>query len=91
MILEEKELLNQDSKALAVIIIVNRVLGSYREEAKICMMILMQRKMSGEIFEFEKFIKDGVKEYQIKVDTNLLKGLKKQISNSLTNNMIKSI
>ena len=88
---EEKELLQQDSKTLAVMVIANRVLGSYREEAKKCMMVLMQRKMAGDKFEFEKFIADASKEYEIKVNVNLASDMKKELMNSMTKEFVQSI
>lgn len=89
--LTKEELLQKDSKTLATIIIVNRVLGSYRNEAKVSMMILMQRRNDGDKFQFEKFIVDGAKEYKIDINLNLLDDLKQQIFASLANDIVNTI
>ena len=91
MILEYEELLKQDSKALAVTIVANRVLGSYREEAKKCMLILMQRRFAGDKFEFERFIEDAAKEYKIEVKMDFLDDLKTQITNSIAGELVRNI
>jgi hypothetical protein len=49
------------SESLAAIIISNRVLGLYTEEAKFCMSELMRRREDEkDPFEFEKFIDDQI-------------------------------
>jgi hypothetical protein len=88
---EQNKLLKQDSKTLAVTIIAYRVLGLYKEEAKKCMMVLMQRKLKGDEFEFERFIEDGVNEYKINVNTDLLSDLKKQVSHSLAKDIVNCV
>jgi len=85
------KLLKNDSKALAVTIIAYRILGLYKEEAKFCMMELMRRKQKGDIFDFESFIKDGVKEYKIDINIDHLNDLKKEITNSIAEDITKAI
>ena len=84
-----EKILEQDSKTLAVVIIANRVLGSFREEAKKCMVVLMKRRQEGDKFEFEKFIEDGVSEYKIKINMNMLDDLKKQMTNYIIKDVTK--
>jgi len=86
-----KKLLQNDSKALAVTIIAYRILGLYKEEAKFCMMELMRRKQNGDTFQFEKFIKDGVDEYKIDVNMDLMGDLKKELTNSIAKDITSSI
>jgi len=86
---DEAKLLSQDSKTLAVMVIANRVLGGYKKESRKCMIELMRRRLSGDKFEFEKFIEDGAKEYKININLNLLKDLKKQVTKSLAADMLK--
>jgi hypothetical protein len=88
---DEEKLLQQDSKTLAVTIIVNRVLGGYKKEAKKCMIELMRRRLTGDKFEFEKFIEDGSNEYKIEVNTNLFGDLKKQLLSSIARDFVKGI
>lgn len=88
---ENKKIIENDSKALAVTIIAYRVLGLYKEEAKLCMMELMRRRKLGEKFEFERFIKDGVKEYKIDINMDLLDDFKKEITESIAKDITKSI
>lgn len=49
------------SESLAAIIISNRVLGLYSDEAKICMSELLRRREDdNDPFEFEKYISDQI-------------------------------
>jgi len=49
------------SESLAAIIISNRVLGLYSEEAKACMSELLRRREDdGDVFEFEKYIDNQI-------------------------------
>ena len=49
------------SESLAAIIITNRVLGLYSEEAKSCMSELLRRRDDdGDTFEFEKYIETNI-------------------------------
>lgn len=49
------------SESLAAIIVANRVLGLYSDEAKYCMSELLRRREDeGDSFEFEKFIDEKI-------------------------------
>lgn len=49
------------SESLAAIIISNRILGLYSDEAKVCMSELLRRREDdGDTFEFEKYITDQI-------------------------------
>jgi hypothetical protein len=49
------------SESLAAIVISNRVLGLYSDEAKACMSELLRRREDeGDAFEFEKYISDQI-------------------------------
>lgn len=84
-----EKILEQDSKTLATVIIANRVLGSFREEAKKCMIALMKRRQDGDKFEFEKFIEDGVSEYKIEINMNMFDDFKKQMTNYIIKDIAK--
>lgn len=50
------------SESLAAIIVSNRALGLYKEEAKTCMSELLRRREDeNDPFEFEKYIEDQIK------------------------------
>lgn len=50
------------SESLAAIIVSNRVIGLYTEEAKSCMSELLRRREDEQDpFEFEKFIEDQIR------------------------------
>jgi len=87
---EEKELLQRDSKTLAVMIIANRVLGGNKTETKKCMIALMKRRLDGDKFEFENFIEDCVKEYKIDINLDLFEDIRKELMKSLADNIVKS-
>ncbi|MCK9567634.1 hypothetical protein M0R72_01630 [Candidatus Pacearchaeota archaeon] len=49
------------SESLAAIVISNRILGLYSDEAKVCMSELLRRREDdGDSFEFEKYINDQI-------------------------------
>ena len=74
-----EKILKQESEMLATHVVVNRVLGSFREEAKLAMIELMRRRMQGDEFDFESFIAKETDETCISLQTPSLHELKKEI------------
>ena len=52
--------MQKKSETLAAIIVANRVLGSFKDEARLAMIELMKRKKEGDLFDFNKFIEDEI-------------------------------
>ncbi len=67
---DEKQVKEAKSKILAGYIIAYRLFKLNKELAESCMVELMIRKENGDIFEFEKYIEENVKETQEKYKTN---------------------
>jgi hypothetical protein len=86
--LELKELLSKDSKTLAIVVVSNRVLGCYKSESKQCMIELMKRRSSGEVFEFENFIKENVQNYKINLNIPNVKEIKQKFVSSVISGII---
>ena len=51
---------NKTNETLASMVIVYRVLGILKIEAKSAMVEILKRKSQGSDFDFDKFIEDGV-------------------------------
>lgn len=61
---EQKDLealLQSDSKNLASLVVLYRVLGTFKNEAKLSMKELMRRKVNGDEFDFQSFINEEIK------------------------------
>jgi len=83
-----KQILQQDSKMLATHIVVNRILGSFREEAKLAMAELMRRRMQNkDDFKFEEFIKNEVQNTNIDLKMPTVQEIKKEIIGSIIGQM----
>ena len=79
-----QRILKQDSEMLATHVVVNRILGSFREEAKLAMIELMRRRMQDkEEFAFEKFIKEEVEATNIDLKTPSVQEIKREIIGSI--------
>jgi hypothetical protein len=67
------------SKNLAGYVIAYRLLGVYKELSILCMEELMNRRANGDIFDFEEYIenelKDAPKPNDLKKVSSILKGL----------------
>jgi len=75
-----QKILKQDSQMLATHVVVNRVLGSFREEAKLAMAELMRRRIKeNENFDFENFIINETNETKISLKTPNFQQMKKEI------------
>ena len=81
---EIKSLLSKDSQSLCSVIIIHRVLNSFKEEAKLCMIELMKRKANGDQFDFETYIDKEAAKYVINVNIPKVNDIKSKISSTIT-------
>jgi len=82
---------NKNSEALASVVVIHRVLGSYKNESKICMIELMKRRQCGEDFNFEEFIGTKVEEYQFTINTNPVFEMKNMLSKNIAASMVEAV
>lgn len=73
---------------LASMIVISRILGTFRPEAKACMIELMNRKSRGDTFDFESFIKENYEKYKIKLNLQSFTSIKSKISTSIMESLI---
>jgi polyhydroxyalkanoate synthesis regulator phasin len=72
------------SESLAAIIITNRVLNLYKDEAKQCMSELLRRREDeDDTFEFEKYIDDQIQKIEDENKNIQNKGLQNLVSSIL--------
>jgi hypothetical protein len=81
---DTEELLKTNSENLASMIVIYRVLGIFKEEAKLCMIELMKRKENDDDFDFESFINENVDKHQIKLNIPTSKEIKFNVSREIT-------
>ncbi|HUU87005.1 MAG TPA: hypothetical protein VMX17_04540 [Candidatus Glassbacteria bacterium] len=79
-----EKILKQDSEMLATHVVANRILGSFREEAKLAMTELMRRRMQDkDKFAFEEFIREEVKSTNIDLKLPSVQEIKREIIGSI--------
>jgi len=83
-----KAILKGDTKNIAAFIIAYRVLGCWKEEAKMCMIELAKRKAEGDTFDFETYILEGVKNYQFKINLNEVINTKNKFKGMLSQSIL---
>ena len=86
-----QELLKTNSQNIASLIVINRILGGFKEETKYCMVELMKRKMSGDTFDFETFIKENLEKYNIKINIPDFKSMKFEMSKMISDTFVSTI
>lgn len=86
--LEQQDIEKMDSINLASMVVLNRALGSFRQEAKLCMIELMKRKSAGDAFDFETFIAENSEKYKIKLNLQSFATIKSKISTTLMKSII---
>ncbi len=77
-----------DSQSLANIVLIYRVLGTLKEDAKQCMIELMKRKGSGDTFDFKSFIDENYNKLKINVNLQSPKNIKHKISTNVMEGVI---
>ena len=83
MIYTDEDIKNMTSINLASMVVIYRILGSYKDEAKMAMIELMQRQATGDAFDFEKFIDEKSIEHAINVNIPSFASVKAKMSNAV--------
>lgn len=86
-----QELLKTDSKNIASLIVINRILGGFKEETKFCMIELMKRKINGDTFDFESFINESLEKYNIKINIPDFKSMKFEMSKMISDTFVSTM
>jgi len=81
--ISEENILKMSSEDLAAMIVIHRALGSYKTEAKLCMIELSKRKINGDPFDYETFIKENSEKYKININLISYSSMKTRISKSV--------
>lgn len=88
---EIESIIKDNSESLAARVVVFRMLGSFKEEAKVAMAELMRRKQSGDNFDFENFIENQVKENSIDLKIPSFNNLKRNFMERSIYNLMNGI
>lgn len=86
--LTQEDISKMNTMNLASFVVIHKVLGSFRDEAMLCMIELMNRKEAGDTFDFENFIDQEYKKHQIKLNLESFATTKYRLSKTIMNTIL---
>lgn len=78
----------QDSEMLATYIAIFRAIGALEDQSKVAMVELMKRKIKGDTFDYDSFIRDKIKEAAVSIKVPKVNDFKKAIVGNIINSVI---
>jgi len=79
----EEDIKAMKPEDLAAIVVIYRVLGNFKEDAKLAMIELMRRNGAGDAFDFDKFIELNAARCKINLSMPSFASMKNTISSSI--------